>query len=329
MKPIALKIRYFFYLLPVVLLLSACDQSFNSDQDSRLELLNLLHEQRSQVLVDSEWLADYAYYPDVHILELGRSRNEFEQGHIPGAKHIDWQVDITDPEQPERYVLPPQEVFEQLMSRLGISSGSSIVLYDSMSNRAAVRMYWTLKYYMHDSVKVLDGGLTAWQQAGYSLSDEPVKVEEQSQYQVESLNERLLADSLYVFSNLQDRRHSLVDARPFTQFIGQEPGKVSHRDNYLQRLGHISGAHSVPWEDHLQMDGAFKSTEDLLALYAAHDIHRENTLITYANDGLDAAMPWFVLHELLGYQDVRLYDGSLVEWADREDRPMSTEQFCL
>lgn len=322
------KLPFVVFLLSVFLLMTGCEQSTLDDGGYSPELLAELQEQRTQVLVDAEWLADYAYYPDVHILELGRTRHEFDQGHIPGAKFIDWRVDITDPEEPEKYNILPPHQFEKLMSRLGINPDSSIVLYDTLSNRVAVRMYWTLKYYMHDSVKVLDGGLPAWQRGGHPLSDKPAEIG-QSQYRVEAVNGSLITDIHYIFGKVSDPGHNLVDGRPFSQYTGQDEGKVFHTGSNHQRLGHIYGAHSAPWADNLREDGTFKSTEELLLLYAPHEISRDNTLITYCNEGLHAAMPWFVLHELLGYADVRLYDSSLAEWANREDTPMITGQCCI
>lgn len=287
-----------------------------------------MQERRSQVLVDSDWLASYAYYPDLHILELGRTAYEFGLGHIPNAKFIDWRADISDQSQPEKYNILPLPEFEQLMQRLGITEDSTIVLYDSLSNRASARMFWTLKYYMHESVKILDGGLAAWQAAGYKLDDEPIDLVE-SKYKVDRVHGTLLADMSYVMSHLSDPNHSLIDGRPFDQYSGESQGKVFNTGNAHQRLGHIYGAHSAPWADHLNEDGTFKSNLELLSIYQAHGVEKDQIVITYCNEGLHAAMPWFVLSELLGYPDVRLYDSSMAEWANLSETPMITGQHCM
>ena len=319
------------WLLIFLPLLMACEQGAVTEygpSPERLAELALAEESRAQVLVDSDWLASYAYYPDVHIVELGRTPYEFAQAHIPGAKFVDWRTDISDQSQPEKYNILPRAEFEHLMERLGITRDSTIVLYDTLSNRASARMYWTLKYYMHDSVKVLDGGLRAWQAAGLELTDKPAEVELVS-YEVDTVMASLLVDMRYVMGILSDSNHSVVDGRPFDQYTGDSQGKVYNTGTAHQRLGHIYGAHSVPWADNLEEDGTFKATEDLLEIYEIHKVFRDKTVVTYCNEGFHAAMPWFVLSELLGYEDVRLYDSSMAEWGNLSETPMITGQHCM
>lgn len=326
-----LKILNKISFLALVSILISCEQGSVTEygpSPERLIELALAEESRSQVLVDSDWLASYAYYPDVHIVELGRTAYEFSQAHIPGAKFVDWRTEISDQSQPEKYNIVPLEEFELLMERLGITRDSTIVLYDTLSNRASARMYWTLKYYMHDSIKVLEGGLTAWQAAGRELTGEPTDIELAS-YKVDTLMGSLLVDMSYVLGILSDSHHSVVDGRPFDQYTGESQGRVYNTGNAHQRLGHIYGAQSVPWADNLEEDGTFKSTEELLELYEAHKIFRDKTVVTYCNEGFHAAMPWFVLSELLGYEDVRLYDSSMAEWGNLPDTPMLTGQHCM
>jgi|SaaInl5LU_22_DNA_1037371.scaffolds.fasta_scaffold02803_7 thiosulfate/3-mercaptopyruvate sulfurtransferase len=317
-----------FGVLLLFLVLTACEQSSIPEPGLSPEELSVLQEQREHVLISSEWLADYGHYPDLHILELGRTPYEYAQAHIPEAKFIDWRVDITNPAQPDKYNILPRAQFEALMGKLGITLNSTVVLYDTLDNRASARMFWTMKYYMHESVKVLDGGLTAWQRAGYELSAEPPEIV-QTQYLVESVRGTLLVDMQYVLGNVSDPNHSLVDGRPFEQYTGEIEGKVYNTGSTHQRLGHIYGAHSVPWASNLNEDGTFKSTQELLALYEVHEVTRDKTVVTYCNEGLHAAMPWFVLSELLGYQDVRLYDSSMAEWANLSETPMITGEHCM
>lgn len=279
-------------------------------------------------LVDGDWLAARNSDSGLHILELGRSRDEYTTAHIPGAKFIDWRTDISDPSMPERYNLPPQDQHEKLLSKLGITANSTIVLYDTMSNRASVRMYWILKYYGHADIRVLDGGLNAWERSGYALTDEIPNWTETS-YEVQFTDHDLLVDINYVSHNLSDSSLKLVDGRPFDQYTGESPGKVFHTGIPHTRGGHIYGAKTVPWADNLREDGSFKSPDELTGIYQNHEIFNEGVVVTYCNEGLHAAMPWFVLHELLGYEDVRLYDDSMAEWANIFDTPMITGEHCM
>lgn len=298
------------WVIAVFALLASCEQGsvteYGPSEDRRLELEQAAIT-RAQVLVDSDWLVAYGYYPDVHILELGRTSYEFAQSHIPGAKFVDWMTEISDQSKPDMYHVPPVEDFEDLMERLGVTRDSTIILYDAVDNRASARMFWTLKYFNHESVKILDGGLDAWKRSGQEMTDEFIEVV-QSDYEVETIRGSILVDMQYILSNLSDRGHKVVDGRPFDQYTGEAEGQV-----FDAELAHIYGAKSVPWADNLNDDGTFKSSEELLDIYHAHKIFRTKTVVTYCNEGMHAAMPWFVLSEILGYPDVRLYDSSMAE----------------
>lgn len=287
-----------------------------------------LNAQRSSVLVDGDWLASNLHTPNLHILELGRTQDEFIEEHIPGAAFVDWRKDISDPAKPDRYNLPPQGLFEELMSKLGITPDSTVVIYDTLDNRASVRLFWIMKYYMHADVKVLDGGFSYWKEAGHPTVSE-ILANTPSAYSVSSINPDLLVDFDYVNSNLSSDGVMLVDGRPFEQYTGDSAGKVFHTGAEHQRGGHIYGAQSVPWADNLRADGTFKSAEDLAPLYEKHEVFNQGVVVTYCNEGLHAAMPWFVLRHLLSYDDVRLYDDSMAEWANVFDTPMVTGEHCM
>lgn len=307
--------------------LVSCDRS--GANISTVETDGAAFEQhQSSSLVDVSWLFENIEREDLHLVELSSSNQEFSAAHIPSAKFVDWRSDISDPEKPDRYNLPPRSQHEQLLSRLGISTDSTIVLYDRLNNRAAVRMLWILKYYGHEDARVLDGGFDAWRSNGYALSDQSEQWEE-SDYRVSSINSDLMVDFNYVNDNLSSPTVKLVDGRPFDQYTGEQPGKVFHTGVEHKRPGHIYGAKTVPWADNLREDGTFKSPAELIKLYRNHEVYDDGVVITYCNEGLHAAMPWFVLHEILGYEDVRLYDDSMVEWANTFDTPMITGEHCM
>lgn len=285
------------------------------------------------VLVNNDWLIKYSDLENLHILELGRTQEEFNSGHIPGAKFVDWRNDISDPDLPELYNVLPRGQFETLMSDLGITPESIIVLYDSMLSRAATRMYWTLKYYGHSNIKILDGGLSIWQNADLELAsitaDQQAPAIVKTTYKVTKIETLFLEKIDYLVANLSNDNLTVVDGRPFDQYTGDKPGKVVTTGKEHIRDGHIYGAQSVPWADNLRPDGTFKSPAELTEIYAHHDIVNSGTVVTYCNEGLHAAMPWFVLHELLGFSDVRLYDSSMGEWANTFDTAMIKGEHCM
>lgn len=313
-------------------LVSACDQQPPLSESQQTEVEVSTEPNNSDALVNSDWLNANPVTAQRHILELGRTHEEYLAAHIPGAQFVDWRTDITDPSLPNQYNILPRGQFERLLSKLGVTNDSTIVLYDTLSSRASTRMYWTLKYYGHTSVKILDGGLSAWQKAGYPLSDTDTshtQPDAHSSYQVTSINSDLLVDMSYVSDNLANPSVRLVDGRPFDQYTGTSPGKVFNTGVEHVRGGHIYGAKTAAWADNLRDDGTFKSNRELAKLYEDHDILKNNTVLTYCNEGFHAAMPWFVLHELLGYEDVRLYDSSMAEWANIFDTPMKEGEHCM
>jgi len=323
------KVTLWCGLLMAVAALTSCysqrDGAATYNQQLDFETLNA---QRSSVLIDGNWLASNLQTPDLHILELGRTQDEFLEEHVPGAVFVDWRKDISDPAKPDRYNLPPQGLFEELMSNLGITPESTVVIYDTLDSRASVRLFWIMKYYMHADVKILDGGFSLWKEAGFPTISEVLAVTP-STYSVSSINLNLIVDFDYVHDNLSSDTVMLVDGRPFDQYTGDSAGKVFHTGAEHQRGGHIYGAQSAPWADNLRADGTFKSAEELAPLYEKHEVFNQGVVVTYCNEGLHAAMPWFVLQELLGYDDVRLYDDSMAEWANVFDTPMVTGEHCM
>ena len=283
---------------------------------------------RPAVLVDAVWLKDNLDNPHLRILELGQSREDFDRSHIPGAQYLDWLSDIIHPELPERYMILTRQAMEALMSKLGVSRDSTVVLYDTLTNRLSTRMFWTLRYYGHKDTRILDGGMQAWKRAGFDLVSDMIEVVE-SQYKVDHVNDAFLADKVYIESRLNDDRFTLIDGRHADQYTGKIPGKVFHTGIEHQRKGHIIGAHNVPWNLNFNGDGTFKSVQELRDLYQIHDATPDRTIVTYCNEGLHAAPPWFVLKELLGYENVRLYDASMAEWGNTEDTSMVQGKLCM
>lgn len=276
--------------------------------------------ERTAVLIDTDWLATHISDESVRVIEIGK-RDSYASGHLPHSFFVDWIVDITDHELPERYNILPRERFEDLMGRLGVTPTTTLVLYDKFESRLSTRMFWTLRYYGHQPIKILDGGARAWVESGRPLSAE-VPTVRPTVYEVELVEPKLRAKRQFIRNRLDRTRLVLIDGRPSEQYTGEEPGAVYHTGTQHARLGHIPEAINVPWKQNLTPDGRFKSVNELRKIYISRSVINGPTIVTYCNEGLHAAHPWFVLTELLGYDNVRLYDDSLSEWANTTDEPM-------
>lgn len=300
----------------VLLVYVACGQLGYCQTTDRVK-----KEKTPAALVDSSWLEQHMSDPNVRLVELGQTREEYFVGHIPNALFVDWKTEITDPEMPERYNKLSKKKMELLLGNLGISEKTTVVLYDNLDNRLATRLFWMLRYYGHEKIHILNGGFDAWRRAENAfVSDIPAF--NKTKYSINHVNSSYCTSMKHIRSKLDVPEIVLIDGRPSKQFTGEEPGKVFHTGTEHMRKGHIPGALNVVWKENLNEDGTFKSVDELLRLYLLHGVTKEKTTITYCNEGLHAAMPWFVLAELLGYPNVQLYDDSMSEWANVSDAPV-------
>ncbi len=282
----------------------------------------------SQVLVDTSWIEQNLSNPIVRILDLGKTRDEFLQAHIPGAQFVDWRVNISDPAVPEHFNIAPQDMMEVLLGRLGITPETTIVLYDNRNSRLAARMFWSLRYYDHEDVRILNGGVAVWEAAGHQLTSE-VESKSTTAYEITGINEDYRADKAFIQSRLGDNGFTLVDGRSKEQYTGEAHGTVFGTGIEHQKTGHIYGAQNIVWNDNFNPDGSFKSVDELRELYESHGVIPGKTVVTYCNVGIQSSAPWFVLKELLGYEDVRLYDSSMAEWANTQDTNMVIGEHCM
>lgn len=307
-----------------------CDTDFN-----RLRLINFFNEPAQQkepssadspnvVLIKPDWLEANLSKPNFRLIGLGQTKTQYDAAHIPNEVFVDWRTDITDPAQPDRYMLLRKSQFEALMGRLGITKDTTVVISDNISSRLSARMFWTLRYYGHKKIKLLDGGRKGWIQSGRSFVKEIPEIIPTT-YKVDKIDESLHADLRHVRSHLEKKDSMIIDGRFPKQFSGEEPAKTYHTNKPHQRSGHVLNARNVPWPENFNDNGTFKSPEELRKLYDDAGFKTGNQVVTYCNEGLHAAPPWFVLSEILGIPNVRLYDASLAEWANRKDTPMKVK----
>jgi thiosulfate/3-mercaptopyruvate sulfurtransferase len=214
------------------------------------------------------------------------------------------------------------EAFELLLGDAGIAPDTTVVLYGDHNNWFAAYGAWLLRYYGHRSVKLMDGGRTRWIAEGRPLTTKRPRVTP-STYRVTGPNRalRALRKDVREIVRAPAPTAALVDVRSEAEYVGEllaPPGLAET----AQRAGHIPGAVNVPWSRAVREDGTLKSHEELLAMYRSVGVVPERPVVTYCRIGERSAHTWFVLHEVLGYPDVRNYDGSWTEWGSLIDVPI-------
>jgi thiosulfate/3-mercaptopyruvate sulfurtransferase len=269
------------------------------------------------VLVDAEWAKAHIDDPSVRFVEVDVDTTAYDQSHIPGAVGWNWTSQLADG---VRRDIASREEFGALLSEAGIGPDTTIVLYGDNNNWFAAWAYWQLKLYGVENVKLLNGGRKYWLDNGLPLSTD-VPAYEPSNWQLPEVDNSLRAFRDDILPRLGDSGLSLVDVRSPAEFNGEviaPPGMTET----AQRAGHIPGAASVPWATQVNEDGTFKSAEELANLYAAKGVDGDRDIIAYCRIGERSSLSWFVLHELLGFNRVRNYDGSWTEWGSMVGVPI-------
>ncbi len=269
------------------------------------------------VLVETQWVEDHLNDDSVRIVEVDENTALYAEAHIPGAIGFDWKRDLQD--QVRRDFLGPAE-FGELFGSRGISSDHTIVLYGDRNNWFAAYTYWYLLYYGHTNVKLMNGPREKWISEGRPTSTEVPSYEAQ-QFSAQEGDAAIRAKRDEVMGAL-DEKIRLVDVRSPQEYSGELIAMAGYEQEGAQRAGHIPGAASVPWAQAVQEDGTFKSAEELRQLYIDKGVIDGNPVIAYCRIGERSAHTWFVLHELLGEDDVKNYDGSWTEWGNLVDVPI-------
>ena len=271
-----------------------------------------------QVLVETDWVAQHLDDDSIRIVEVDENHSLYQQAHIPGAIGFDWKADLQD--QVRRNFLGPKE-FATLFGSRGISNDHTIVLYGDRNTWFAAYTYWYLRYYGHDKVLLMNGPREKWIDEGRPTTPD-VPDHGQAKFVVESQDDSIRALRDEVFQALGSGTE-LVDVRSPQEFSGELIAMAGYEQEGAQRGGHIPGAASVPWSQAVREDGTFKSADDLRELYTSKGVLRDGGgVIAYCRIGERSAHTWFVLHELLGHDDVKNYDGSWTEWGNLVDVPI-------
>jgi thiosulfate/3-mercaptopyruvate sulfurtransferase len=272
------------------------------------------------VLVDTEWVAEHLDDDGIRIVEVDENPALYAESHIPGAIGFDWKQDLQD--QVKRDFLGPQE-FGELMGSRGISNDHTVLLYGDRNNWFAAYTYWYFKYYGHDDVKLINGPREKWIEDGRETSTE-VPSYDAAEFEAKGPDKDIRAWRDEVLDSL-DENTKLVDVRSPQEYSGELIAMAGYEQEGAQRAGHIPGAASVPWAQAVNEDGTFKSKDDLEELYKTKGVLNGDPIIAYCRIGERSAHTWFVLHELLGKDDVKNYDGSWTEWGNMVNVPIEKD----
>jgi thiosulfate/3-mercaptopyruvate sulfurtransferase len=274
-----------------------------------------------EVLVSTEWAAAHLNDPKVRLVEVDVDTSSYAQGHIPGAVGWNWQTQLQDN---VRRDLITKEALEKLLGDSGVSNDTSVLLYGDNNNWFAAYAFWQLKYYGHKDVRLINGGRKKWLEEKRELSTDAAKVTPAS-YKATGPDESLRARKDEVLS-IADKKKAgqLVDVRSVDEFTGKiiaPPGMTET----AQRAGHIPTAANIPWAQAANEDGTFKSADALKALYQGKGVTGGGEVIAYCRIGERSSHTWFALKYLIGYDNVKNYDGSWTEWGNLIGAPIEKE----
>jgi len=269
-----------------------------------------------EVLVDTDWVASHLNDPHVRVAEVDYDpAANYDLAHVPGAVLFDWRKDINDP---RRRDILSAEALTELFHRAGISEATTVVLYGDFNNWFAAFAFWVFTYYGAKNLKLMNGGRKKWIAEDRPLTkDVPKPAAGSFQARPADLTLRVFLDDVRAaLPEVKAGKVGLVDVRGPKEFSGEVTAPPEYPTEHAQRGGHIPGAKNIPWAQAVREDGTFKSREELEAIYHAQGIHPGVPVFTYCRIGERSSHTWFVLRYLLGYPDVRNYDGSWTEWGN-------------
>jgi len=277
-----------------------------------------------EVLCETDWVANNIKNPNLRLLEVDYDpENAYKQGHITGAYLVWWRKDINDLNR--RDIINKQQ-FEALMTKIGATPETELILYGDFNNWFAAFALWVFHYYGHKKTKIMNGGRKKWEleKREYTKDEPTPQSQSSSKYSAIPPDEGIrayLPDVRRAIERLNET--VLVDVRSPKEFSGEITAPPEYPMEHAQRGGHIPGANNIPWAQAIRdSDGTFKSVEELKALYETKGVTADKEVICYCRIGERSSHSWFVLKYLLGYPSVRNYDGSWTEWGNMIGNPI-------
>jgi thiosulfate/3-mercaptopyruvate sulfurtransferase len=269
------------------------------------------------VLVGTDWVAQHRADPNVRVVEVDVDTAAYDQGHVPGAIGWNWTTELCDTLVRD---IVPKAKLEKLLGAAGITPDTTIVLYGDNNNWFAAWAFWQLKVYGHRDVRIMNGGRKKWLAESRDLDTAKPSVNATT-YAAKDPDLSIRAFLPEVQRALGRSDSAMVDVRSAQEFTGEilaPPGLPET----CQRGGHIPGAKSIPWGKACNDDGTFKSRDELAALYGGQGVTPDKNVIAYCRIGERSSHTWFVLKHLLGYPNVKNYDGSWTEWGNLVGAPV-------
>ncbi|MGD9934828.1 MAG: sulfurtransferase [Dehalococcoidia bacterium] len=272
------------------------------------------------VLVSTDWVAEHLDDASIRIVESNEDPLLYPSGHIPGAVQIDWALDLNDQVRRD-YV--HKDAFDALCSKAGITRDTTVVFYGDKSNWWACYAFWVFQLFGHTKAKVMDGGRLKWEKEGRTLTREVPSYAATDYVAPARDDTRIRAFRDQVLAHVQGGG-ALVDVRSPQEYSGERTHMPEYPQEGVLRGGHIPGARSVPWARAANPeDGTFKSAADLKAIYEAEQgLKSSDNVVAYCRIGERSSHTWFVLTHLLGYPNVKNYDGSWTEWGNSVGLPI-------
>ncbi|MEO6803319.1 MAG: sulfurtransferase [Granulicella sp.] len=271
-----------------------------------------------EVLVSTEWAAEHLNDPKIRLVEVDVDTTSYAEGHIAGAVGWNWQTQLQDN---VRRDLIEKSALEDLLGKSGISNDDTILLYGDNNNWFAAYAFWQLKYHGHKDVRLINGGRKKWSAENRPLTTDLPQITTTT-YHAADADESIRAYREQVAGTIdKSNAASLVDVRSVDEFSGKVIAPPGMSET-AQRGGHIPGATNVPWSQAAAEDGTFKSADALKELYEGKGVDGSGEVISYCRIGERSAHTWFALKYLLGYKDVKNYDGSWTEWGNLVGAPI-------
>jgi thiosulfate/3-mercaptopyruvate sulfurtransferase len=274
-----------------------------------------------EVLADTQWTEEQIKDSKVRIAEVDYDpKANYQLGHVPGAVLFDWRQDINDPI--SRNVLSKQAC-EDLLQRAGVNNDSTLVLYGDFNNWFAAFAFWVFKYYGFKDVRIMNGGRKKWLEEDREISKD-IPNYPKGNFKASDPDKKIRVFLNEVKHALDTKdRIKMVDVRSPKEFTGEILAPPEYPTEHAQRGGHIPGAENIPWAQAVNdKDGTFKSADELKKLYESKGITPDKEIIAYCRIGERSSHTWFVLKYLLGYPNVKNYDGSWTEWGNMIANPI-------